>query len=167
MWLLMLLSMWVDGEAAKLGADSFDVREAAQARLSCPLLALCLPPRSDDPEIDARLKAIRSRQLRWMRMEYLERAAFRSNFGAWLDWYFIPNRSGIDLVDVHAELTADWERMRQLAERWGGWCLYTDEWCYSLSDQNDFRFLCDYHRAVAPAPRPAGVGGRILGAFAP
>lgn len=147
----LLLLLAGPPDLSRLGADSFDVREAEERRCDGFLRAALLPSSHDDPEVDHRVKRLRQRNLRWLRWEYAERMALRHDFGLWLDLYFLPGRSGVAMVDVYAELRADWQRAEALAARWG--VPAYDVWRCDLADFGD---LCDFHRRVAPMPREAG-----------
>jgi hypothetical protein len=150
--LVVLFSMWVGAQVGDLGADSFDVREAATERLDNPLCALFLPHSSEDPEVNYRLHLLRRRNLKWLSPEYCERVLYRHDFAWWLDAYFCPGKNRVCDADAYADLERDLARRCALDERWS---MPKDPWIPipELPREYEFAAWCDFHRCRAPAPR--------------
>jgi hypothetical protein len=104
---LVLASLAGAPDLNRLGADSFEVREAEERRCACPLLAVQLPARDDDPEIDFRVKRVRRASLRLLSAEYVERAAMRGDFGAWVKACLATGRTSLHPRDLFDAIHAD------------------------------------------------------------
>lgn len=156
MSLVTLLALFIGPppDLSRLGADSFDVREAETDRSDCFLLALQLPASHPDPEVDFRVKRLRGKWLPKVDPRYWERALHASDYGAWLDWYFLPNRSQYTLQEVYDEAASDNQRLRDLLTKLN--VPFEQEAAFILNlalSFEDFRDICDYERHVAPLPR--------------
>lgn len=147
-WLLFALGGPPD--LAKLGHDSWAVRERETDRCSNMLMALMLPPRHDDPEIDFRVKRIRTRCLRLIDPECVERAVHRADYAAWLKLYWCPNHSRFAEVDVFVELYEGWQQKMALDRLWDR---VPPDRSWPFSDFDNFREWCRYNWRVAPMPR--------------
>ncbi len=151
MALLILFAAWVNAEVPKLGADEYETREAATARLDNLPAALFLPATHGDPEIRHRLDSLRRKNLRWCRAEWVERVVCRESFGEWVAWYFVPGVSRFSDAEVYEWACRDWSFVPALMEPWGGqwesgpfgWVMSESQWCE----------WCDYNRRTAPRPR--------------
>ena len=117
MGLVILFAAWVDAQVPQLGHDRWEAREAAQARLDSFLPALFLPFRSDDPEIDYRVKALRARNLKWFDPAYHERALHCRDFRRWLALCVLEGDSvAFKLDEVFLELHGSHAKARLFME---------------------------------------------------
>ena len=94
---MLALSLWLFAltppNLERLGAPDWHVREAEHARCDNLLLSLLLPPGHACPEIDARCRDLRTRNLRSLCPVYRERCLLLGDFAAWVREYLQPGRS--------------------------------------------------------------------------
>lgn len=148
-WLLALLP-----NVSLLGADEWTDREAETKRCDHILAAAFLPARSENPEIDARLAYLRTRNLKHFNPRYIEAQVNRDDFSKWLDTYFLPGTSRLHPDDIFEDFRGDWSKAYELFRRWG--YPSCDEWFLPwgwFDSVHDFGQWCDYHRCTAPKPR--------------
>jgi hypothetical protein len=156
MSLVLLIAALVSGQVPLLGADEFEVRERATARLDNPFAALFLPRGDADPEVNYRLRGLHTRNLRCLDAEFVERAVHRADYARWLDWYFCPGVNRITDRDAWEEL--DGPRAAHLRDRWPTGCQSDEVWLWwNVWSYSEFREYCDYHRGTAPQPRTVDV----------
>ncbi len=155
--LVALFAGWVDGQTALLGADRYDVREWAEASLDYPLAALFLPDCSADPEINHRLRRLRTRNLRWFRLAHVERMALRGDARAWVRLCLLPGRSVIAReYDTFTTLHAEYDLATAVFAKWPPQPGESRGFLWGSIYPGEYdRYLAfiDYHTSRAPMPR--------------
>lgn len=95
----MQLALWMlcafVPDAGRLGADDWREREAETRRCQNPISAALLPARSEDAEIDLRVKTVRADQLKYLNPVRTEWIVFRADFDRWELLYMHTGRSAI------------------------------------------------------------------------
>ena len=156
MGLVLIVAAVVNGQVPALGADDWETREAATARLDHTLAAWFLPAAHHDPEINYRLRGLRAKNLRWADPQYVERVVFRRDFGAWVRLYLTPNRSIIAPEwDTFADIHGDHGKANAVFALWpvgGASEMFLRGRIESGEYERYLEFL-DYNRGVAPVPR--------------
>lgn len=169
MLLLWLLS-FAAPDLGRLGADDWHTRERESERCDCFLMALRLPACHADPEIDYRVKKLRSRNLRYLNSLYVESVLFREGFEQWVRWYLMqPGRTKLELIEVLDAIQRDPQKRETLLSvlpvQPGENSSFLNP-PFAPTDLPRFEAYLSYHWYPAPMPRqkhPAGVspcGGR-------
>lgn len=154
-----LLLLLFAPDCSKLGADEYRVREAETRRCDNPLSAALLPDRTDSPEADARIAALK-RKHRPLTQRQVEVRILDDDFPRWVELYLKSNRSAIARdFDFYAT------EVLNRPEHYVG--LFTalprrpdmqwNFWCGPITPRDFPAWLdyLDYHQGVAPAPREA------------
>lgn len=150
---LLLLLAGGPPDLNRLGADDWTAREREYQRCDCVLMALLLPPCHENPEVDARVKRLRAKNLRLLDAEFLERVTYRSDYGQWVRVYLATGRTRIGTEDVFNDLCEIKDDARANAvfaampapPGYGQWYLRTN--------YGDFVEYLHYHWRIAPMPR--------------
>lgn len=155
--LLYLAALTHGPHLDRLGHDNWSVREAEHGRLNNFLSALLLPTSHADPEINYRIRAIRTRHLKWIDRRYLERLVYREDFDAWLRVYLVPGVSAIaeewdTFADIHLDQDKGLSAYRSLP------CAPDDDGPFIIGviypgEYERWLARLDYHQGRAPMPR--------------
>ena len=107
--LLFLLGLAPGPDLARLGADDWRVREAESARCDNLPFALLLPARpGENPEVNARVRAIRAKQLGRIDARAIERRVHAADYSTWLRLYVLDGESrAYTPAEVFHELHGD------------------------------------------------------------
>jgi hypothetical protein len=156
--LLLLFASYFAPDLSRLGADDWNTREREEARCDHFLSALMLPVRHGDPEVNYRIRALRARNLRWLRADYLERRVFATDFGQWARLYLFTGRSLIARdFDTFAAIHCDNPKALAVFERWSPWSPFNGGGFLTGSifagEYETYLNYLDYHLSIAPAPR--------------
>lgn len=152
LWLLSFFAPRLD----RLGADDWETRERETERCDCFALAVVLPVRHDDPEVDHRVRRLRARNLRWLSGRYVERIVLRESVREWARLYVAPNRSALARErDTFVWLHSSWPRAADLFRE----LPHPDRKTGFLSgtivpgEYEEYLDYLDYHQFSAPHPR--------------
>jgi hypothetical protein len=163
----MSLLLWIAAvvgppDLSRLGADDFRVREAEGRRCESLWMALLLPARHDDPEIDFRVKEIRRRQFARLDAANWERRLHAEDFREWLRVCVVEGDSrAYSRMEVFLELRGSAEKARCLMDLTGpgrGPGSFEGSlpgWLVGTILPGEFDCFCDhldYHKLRAPLP---------------
>lgn len=155
--MLALLLSFFAPDVSRLGADDYQTREAETRRLDNPLSVLLLPDRTDSPEANDRIAALK-RKHRPPTPLQIELRTLDEDFPRWLAQYLELNRSAVarDFDFYATEILNRPEHygpmFRALPRPPGQDYNF---WFGALLPRDFPAWLdyLDYHQGVAPAPR--------------
>lgn len=160
MFLLWILTLTAGPDVGRLGADDWHTRERETARVDNVLLALLLPKTSEDPEVDYRIRLLRTRNLKWLDAVYVERQILRADFAVWLDSYLFAGRSGIaGEWDTFALIHTDAGKAMVVFRGWPPMPGQPRSFLFGVicpGEYERYRAYLDYHLMRAPPPRGVG-----------
>lgn len=152
--LFLCACSWFVPDVGRLGADDWRTREAETRRCDNPISASLLPPRSANPEIDARIRYLKGRVPREPTQEEIERRVMRGDFNRWLAQYLVLNRSALPDAEVfvflhagHADAVFALWPLREGGN--GGWlrgAIFPGEYDQWVEHR-------DFYQCRAPSPR--------------
>lgn len=149
---ILLASLFAPPDLSALGSDDWRVREAETQRLDNPLSPLLLPLRHSDPEVDLRVKRLRTKNLKWCNDWYQEQLAYRNDFARWVRDYLLTGAMRYDPAEVLDRIQGDFalaEVLMQLAP--------PHPECLTFPpDESEWREYLNYHWRVAPMPTEVG-----------
>lgn len=159
MELILWFASLVNGQVPLLGHDQFEVRERAESRLNNPLAALFLPDSDPDPEVNHRLRGLKTRNLKWLKPRYVEQVVYRHDFNEWARLYLFTGRSRVAReVDTFSDIHSDQAKADAVFREWRawGWPMPGEGFLRGSFQPGEYEtwleFL-DFHLSVAPAPR--------------
>ena len=135
----------------RLGADDWTTRERETRRCDCFWRALFLPTHHDDPEIDRRVQLLRTRNLRWLDGEYIERRIYRQSFEGWAKRYLVHGPSRLArAAEMCDEVWGDDLKTNAMLR-----LLTIPPWWEAIAvhDYAQWNELLDYNWQIAPMPR--------------
>lgn len=156
MLLLVLFSSYFAPDLARLGDDDWNIREQEFRRCDHWLLALLLPTSHDDPEVNYRVRQLRTRNLKWLEPVRVERVVLRQDVQAWARLY---------LITGHSRIAREWDTFTYLhcVEHALALCgvleghpAYAPGFLVGTIMPGEYeRYLehLDYHLHIAPEPR--------------
>lgn len=159
MSLLLVLVTLFGPHPQLLGDEDWIVREKETARCDNVLMALLLPSHDhQNPEIDARLNYLRTRNLKLINSWYVEQLEYNSDFRTWVRWYLAKNRTRYKLQsiwnDLNVSKTSRWELFNELPLT----NEITEEDIFSYDEDTSgklksFQEYLNYYWQIAPYPK--------------
>lgn len=135
----------------RLGADDWTTRERETQRCDCFLRALFLPTHHPNPEVDARVQRLRTRNLRWLDGEWIERRIYRHSFEGWAKQFLVHGPSRLARTeDVREGVWANDLKMGTVIRL----MRFPPSWdVIQLNNAAVWNELLDYNWQIAPMPR--------------